>query len=220
MAEGADQPGEEILDRLYDSILRGQADEAVASTRSALEVEIEPMSMLFDSMIPALEEVGRLFESNQIFIPEMLVAARAMDACMEHLRPLLADGAVTSVGTFVMGTIAGDIHDIGKNLCTVMLEGAGFEVVDLGVNVAASTFVAAIEEHRPDAVGLSAFLTTTMSELATTIDAITESGLRADTRILVGGAPVNQEYADSIGADGYAPNAVSAVRETKALLGL
>ncbi|MCP4226801.1 MAG: hypothetical protein GY773_25960, partial [Actinomycetia bacterium] len=125
-----------------------------------------------------------------------------------------------SVGALGRGWVAGDIHVLGEILCRVMLEGAGFEVVDLGVNVAASTFVAAIEEHRPDAVGLSAFLTTTMSELATTIDAITESGLRADTRILVGGAPVNQEYADSIGADGYAPNAVSAVRETKALLGL
>ncbi len=220
MADNTDESREEILDRLYDSILRGQADEALASTRSALEVEIGPLSMLFDSMIPALEEVGSLFESNQIFIPEMLVAARAMDACMDLLRPHLADSDVTSVGKFVMGTVAGDIHDIGKNLCTVMLEGGGFEVIDLGVNVPASTFVAAIDEHQPDAVGLSAFLTTTMTELATTIDAITESGLRSDIRILVGGAPVNQEYADAIGADGYAPNAVSAVRETKALLGL
>lgn len=218
-----DGPGtshEEILDGLYDFILRGAAEDAVASTASALDAAIPPLSMLFDSMIPALEEVGRLFESNQIFIPEMLISARAMQACMELVRPHLADEATAQVGTFVMGTVAGDIHDIGKNLCTVMLEGAGFDVVDLGVNVAASTFVAAIDEHRPAAVGLSAFLTTTMPELATTIDAITRSGYATGTKIIVGGAPVNQEFADSIGADGYAPNAVSAVRETKALLGL
>jgi len=218
------QPGhntnDSILDALYEAVLAGQADTGVATTRAGLNAGIEPLSLLFDAMIPSLEEVGRLFESGEIFLPEMLVSARAMQACMDILRPLLADAATSRTGLFVMGTIAGDIHDIGKNLCNVMLEGAGFEVIDLGINVPAARFVEALTEHRPDALGLSAFLTTTMAELATTIDAIDGAGVRGDTKIIVGGAPVTQEYATEIGADGYAPNAVSAVRTVKELLGI
>ncbi len=209
-----------LLDALYDAVLAGNADQALTSTRSGLENGTDPLTLLFDAMIPALEEVGRLFESGEIFLPEMLISARAMQACMDVLRPLLADAASARVGVFVMGTIAGDIHDIGKNLCDVMLEGAGFEVIDLGINVPAIQFVEAIKEHNPDVVGLSAFLTTTMPELATTIDAINEAGVRGNTKIIVGGAPVTQEYADQIGADGYAPNAVSAVRTVKSLLSI
>jgi methanogenic corrinoid protein MtbC1 len=211
---------EEILDSLYDAIVAGDADAAVEHTTAAFEAGSEPLRVLFDSMIPALEEVGSLFESNQIFLPEMLVSARAMQAGMDLVRPRLADESAARVGTFVMGTVAGDIHDIGKNLCNVMLEGAGFEVIDLGINVPAADFVAAIEEHRPDAVGISAFLTTTMPELATTIDAIVAAGLRDDVKIIVGGAPVDQAYAHQVGADGYAPNSVSAARTVKALLGI
>jgi len=211
---------EDVLDSLYDAVVAGDSEAAVAHTTAALEAGAAPLSVLFDSMIPALEEVGSLFESNQIFLPEMLVAARAMQAGMELVRPRLADESAARIGTFVMGTVAGDIHDIGKNLCNVMLEGAGFEVFDLGVNVPAAEFVAAITEHRPDAVGISAFLTTTMPELVTTIDAITAAGLRDDIVIVVGGAPVDQAYADRIGADGYAPNAVSTVRTVKALIGV
>ena len=210
----------DLLDDLYDAVLSGDADAAVAATNSGLESAIPPLSLLFDAMIPALEEVGNLFESGEIFLPEMLISARAMQACMNILRPLLADAASASIGVFVMGTIAGDIHDIGKNLCDVMLEGAGFEVIDLGINVPAEKFVEAIVEHKPDAVGLSAFLTTTMAELAVTIDAINTAGVRGNTKIIVGGAPVTQEYADQIGADGYAPTAVSAVRTVKELLGV
>ena len=208
------------LDALYDAVLAGNADQAVVSTRAGLDNDMDPLTLLFDAMIPALEEVGRLFESGEIFLPEMLISARAMQACMDLLRPLLADAESARVGVFVMGTIAGDIHDIGKNLCDVMLEGAGFEVIDLGINVPAVQFVEAIKEHNPDVVGLSAFLTTTMAELATTIDAIIEAGVRDSTKIIVGGAPVTQEYADQIGADGYAPNAVSAVRTVKSLLSI
>jgi len=209
-----------LLDALYDAVLSGDADSAVASTKAGLETGIAPLSLLFDAMIPSLEEVGSLFESGEIFLPEMLISARAMQACMTILRPLLADAASAHIGVFVMGTIAGDIHDIGKNLCDVMLEGAGFEVIDLGINVPAQKFVEAIVEHKPDVVGLSAFLTTTMAELATTIGAIDSAGVRGDTKIIVGGAPVTQEYADQIGADGYAPTAVSAVRTVKELLGI
>lgn len=209
-----------LLDSLYEAVLAGDADAAVESTRTGLDTGADPLTLLFDAMIPALEEVGRLFESGEIFLPEMLVSARAMQASMGLIRPLMADAASTRVGVFVMGTVAGDIHDIGKNLCNVMLEGAGFEVIDLGVNVPAADFVSAIIEHHPDAVGISAFLTTTMPEVATTIAAIDDAGIRGGTMILVGGAPVNQEYADRIGADGYAPNAVSAVRTVKTLLGI
>jgi methanogenic corrinoid protein MtbC1 len=209
-----------VLDALYDAIVVGDSDGAVAHTTTAFELGAAPLNVLFDSMIPALEEVGSRFESNQIFLPEMLVAARAMQAGMELVRPRLADESAARIGTFVMGTVAGDIHDIGKNLCNVMLEGAGFDVIDLGVNVAAADFVAAIDEHHPDAVGISAFLTTTMPELVTTIDAIVAAGQREGIVILVGGAPVDQAYAERIGADGYAPNAVSTVRTVKALMGV
>jgi len=211
---------EPLLDSLYDAVLNGDADTSVASTRAGIDQGTDPLTLLFDAMIPALEEVGALFESGEIFLPEMLISARAMQACMDLLRPLLADAASARVGVFVMGTIAGDIHDIGKNLCDVMLEGAGFEVIDLGINVPASRFVEAINDHHPDVLGLSAFLTTTMPELATTIEAINDSGMRGNTKIIVGGAPVTQDYADQTGADGYAPNAVSAVRRVKELLGI
>ncbi len=211
---------DQILDQLYESVIAGQAEAAVSSTEAGLAAGIEPLTLLFDSMIPALEEVGGLFETGEIFLPEMLISARAMQATMDLLRPLMADAAASRIGTFVMGTVAGDIHDIGKNLCNVMLEGVGFEVFDLGVNVPADDFVEAIRTHNPDAVGISAFLTTTMPEVETTIDTIKAAGCRDGVKILVGGAPVTQEYSDRVGADGFAPNAVSAVRKTKELLGL
>ena len=132
---------DKILDGLYDAIVAGQAEVAAESTQAGLDAGVEPLTLLFDSMIPALEEVGHLFETDQIFLPEMLISARAMQASMNLLRPLLADAAEARIGTFVMGTVAGDIHDIGKNLCNVMLEGVGFEVIDLGVNVPAEEFV-------------------------------------------------------------------------------
>jgi len=209
---------EEQLDDLYDAVVRGDRETAIELVNAGLESGITPMAMLFDSMIPALEEVGSLFESGQIFLPEMLVAGRAMQAGMDLVRPRLSDASAAHAGTFLMGTIAGDIHDIGKNLCNVMLEGNGFTVIDLGVNVPAESFVAAITEHQPDAVGLSAFLTTTMPELKTTIDAIVAAGVRDGTKIFVGGAPVTQEHADEIGADGYAPNAAVLVRAVKELI--
>ena len=211
---------EELLDRLYGSVLSGDVDSAVAVTQEGLGVDIEPTVLLFDAMIPALEEVGRRFETGEVFLPEMLIAANAMQGAMTILRPLIVAAGVETVGRFVMGTVAGDIHDVGKNLCNVMLEGAGFEVIDLGINVPAEAFVEAIREKEPDVVGMSAFLTTTAIEFARNIELIAEVGLRNQVKILIGGAPVDQALVDSAGADGFAPDASSAVRVAKSVMGL
>ncbi len=208
------------MDALYEHILDGETPPTVELTTEALELGMDPLAILFNAMIPALEEVGRLFEIGEYFVPEMLIAARAMAGAMNILKPLIAATDTKPVGTFVMGTVKGDVHDIGKNLCNIMLEGAGFQVIDIGVNVPPEKFVEAIEEYQPQVVGMSAFLTTTMPMLKTTIQAIAEAGLRDQVKILVGGAPVTQEYCDTVGADGYAPNASSTVRLTKKLMGI
>ena len=211
---------DEILDGLYDNTLNGIAPPVVELTKEGLELGMDPMVLLFDALIPALQEVGRLFEIGEYFVPEMLIAAKAMTGAMQILQPLIAASGAEPLGTVLMGTVKGDIHDIGKNLCNVMLEGAGFTVIDLGVNVDPEVFVNAIREHKPDAVGMSAFLTTTMPMFKTNIEAIKQAGLRDQVKILVGGAPVNQEYSDIVGADGFAPDANSCVRLTKTLLGI
>jgi 5-methyltetrahydrofolate--homocysteine methyltransferase len=211
---------EQLLDGLYAAVLSGDADRAVVLTREGLGDDVEPTVLLFDAMIPALEEVGRRFETGQVFLPEMLIAANAMQGAMTILRPLIVAAGVKTVGRFVMGTVAGDIHDVGKNLCDVMLEGAGFEVIDLGINVPGQAFVDAIRELRPDAVGMSAFLTTTALEFGRNIELIEEAGLRDRVKILIGGAPVDQALVESVGADGFAPDASSAVRVTRSVLGL
>lgn len=211
---------EEILDGLYENTLEGMTEPVVELTNEGLELGMDPMVLLFDALIPSLEEVGRLFEIGEYFVPEMLIAANAMSGAMDILQPLIAASGAEPLGTFLMGTVKGDIHDIGKNLCNVMLEGAGFKVVDIGVNVAPETFIEAIQEHKPDAVGMSAFLTTTMPMFITNIEAMKEAGLRDQVKVLVGGAPVTQEYCDIVGADGFAPDANSCVRVTKQLLGI
>lgn len=211
---------EEILDAIYEHVLEGEREPVIALTNEGLALGMDPLMLLFDGMIPALEEVGRLFEIGEYFVPEMLIAARAMQGAMDILQPLIAASGSEPLGTFVMGTVKGDVHDIGKNLCNTMLEGAGFRVIDLGVNVDPETFVAAIVEHQPQAVGMSAFLTTTMPMFRVNIDLITSAGLRDKVKILVGGAPVSQEYCDFVGADGFAPDASSCVRLTKRLLGI
>jgi corrinoid protein of di/trimethylamine methyltransferase len=211
---------EEILDELYNATIDGDDEPVIELTREGLAIGMGPLEILFDALIPALEEVGRLFESGEFFVPEMLVAANAMKGAMEILQPLIAETGAKPVGTFVMGTVKGDIHDIGKNLVNVMLEGAGFQVHDLGVNVPPERFVEAIREFQPQAVGMSAFLTTTMTMCKVNIEAIEAAGLRDQVKILVGGAPVTQEFADKIGADGFARDASSAVRLTKQLIGI
>ena len=209
---------EEILQRMYDETLTGNAPEVLDLTRQALAMNMEPQSLLFDSLIPSLEEVGARFERGDFFVPEMLIAGRAMAGAMEVLRPLLAETGVQTIGKFLMGTVKGDVHDIGKNLVNIMLEGAGFEVIDLGVNVPPEKFVEQINEHEPDVVGMSAFLTTTMPMFKANINAMEKAGVRDRVAVMVGGAPVTQEYADAVGADGYSADASSAVKKAKDLI--
>jgi methylmalonyl-CoA mutase cobalamin-binding domain/chain len=209
---------EEILQGLYDNTLIGNAPEVVSLVNQGLEDDLEPDKMLYDALIPSLEEVGARFERGDFFVPEMLIAARAMQGALDILRPLLAETGAAQIGTYVMGTVKGDVHDIGKNLVNIMLEGAGFIVHDLGVNVAPETFVEQVQEHQPDIVGFSAFLTTTMPMFKANINALEKAGIRDDVIVMVGGAPVTQEYADKVGADGYASDASAAVRLAKDLI--
>ncbi len=209
---------DEILQEMYEATLVGNAPRVKELTELGLEEGIGPESLLYDSLIPSLEEVGARFERGDYFVPEMLIAARAMQGALNILRPLLAETGAKPIGTFLMGTVKGDVHDIGKNLVNIMLEGAGFTVIDLGVNVAPETFVANINEHEPDIVGFSAFLTTTMPMFKANINSIEKAGIRDKVIVMVGGAPVTQEYADAVGADGYAADASTAVRLAKDLI--
>jgi methylmalonyl-CoA mutase cobalamin-binding domain/chain len=209
---------EDILKGLYDNTLIGNAPEVKDLTNQGLEEGVDPETMLYEALIPSLEEVGARFERGDFFVPEMLIAARAMQGALDILRPLLAETGAQTVGTYVMGTVKGDVHDIGKNLVNIMLEGAGFTVYDLGVNVAPEVFVEKINEHQPDIVGFSAFLTTTMPMFKANINALEKAGIRDDVIVMVGGAPVTQEYADKVGADGYAADASAAVRLAKDLI--
>ena len=207
-----------ILRGLYDETLVGNGPRVLELTRDGLDTGLTPGSMLFDALIPSLEEVGARFERGDFFVPEMLIAGKAMAGALDVLRPLLADTGVEQVGTFLMGTVKGDVHDIGKNLVNIMLEGAGFHVIDLGVQVSPEKVVAGVLEHKPDIVGFSAFLTTTMPMFKANINALNKAGLRDSVIVMVGGAPVTQEYADAVGADGYAADASTAVRRAKELI--
>ncbi len=209
---------EEILRALYDETLVGNGPRVLELTEQGLDAGMAPETMLFEALIPSLEEVGARFERGDFFVPEMLIAARAMQGALDILRPLLAETGAALVGTFLMGTVKGDVHDIGKNLVNIMLEGAGFTVHDLGVNVAPETFVEQVVEHKPDIVGFSAFLTTTMPMFKANINALEKAGIRDDVIVMVGGAPVTQEYADAVGADGYSADASSAVKKARALI--
>ncbi len=208
----------ELLKTLYDETLVGNAPRVLELTEEGLSNGLAPETMLFDALIPSLEEVGARFERGDFFVPEMLIAGKAMAGALERLRPLLSQTDAAGLGTFVMGTVKGDVHDIGKNLVNIMLEGAGFRVVDLGVQVAPERFIEAIQEYQPDIVGFSAFLTTTMPMFKANINALEKAGLRDQVIVMVGGAPVTQEYADAVGADGYASDASAAVAKAKELL--
>ncbi|HWM59390.1 MAG TPA: corrinoid protein [Pseudonocardia sp.] len=209
---------QEILQGLYDETLVGNAPRVLELTRQGLDEGMAPETMLFDALIPSLEEVGARFERGDFFVPEMLVAGRAMAGALDVLRPLLAETGAQTVGTFLMSTVKGDVHDIGKNLVNIMLEGAGFNVIDLGVQVSPEKVIAGVQEHKPDIVGFSAFLTTTMPMFKANINALNKAGLRDQVIVMVGGAPVTQEYADAVGADGYAADASTAVRRAKELI--
>jgi methylmalonyl-CoA mutase cobalamin-binding domain/chain len=209
---------DELLQMLYDDTLDGTAPAVKEGVESGLADGLEPERMLYEALIPSLEEVGARFERGDYFVPEMLIAARAMQGALDILRPLLAETGTKPIGKFLMGTVKGDEHDIGKNHSNIMLEGAGFEVIDLGVNVPPERFVEQINEHTPDVVGFSAFLTTTMPMFKANINALTKAGIRENVIVMVGGAPVTQEYADKVGADGYAADASTAVRMAKDLI--
>jgi len=211
---------EEILQGLFDNTVLGKAPEVKGLTQAGLDVQMDPVDLLYKALLPALQEVGRRFEVGDFFVPEMLMSAKAMQGALVLLRPLLAAKGEKTVGKVVMGTVKGDVHDIGKNLCNIMLEGAGFEVVDLGVNTSPEKFVDAIQKHQPDIVGFSAFLTTTMPMFKVNIEALKKAGLRDQVKVMVGGAPVTAHYAELAGADAYCSDASSTARKAKELVGV
>jgi 5-methyltetrahydrofolate--homocysteine methyltransferase len=202
---------EPILEQIFESVMEGNAVATPDKVQKALDEGISAPVILNDSMIAAMTEVGRLFEEGEYFVPEMLIAARAMQAGLGVLRPYLVAENIQPIGVVALGTVKGDLHDIGKNLVAMMVEGAGFEIKDLGTDVEPEAFVSAIREGA-SIVGLSALLTTTMPMIGETIKAIDEAGLRDQVKIMVGGAPVTTEYAEHIGADGYAPDASQAAK--------
>ena len=206
---------EEIRAGLFDHTLNGHAPEVKALTEEGLSLGMDPMDILFKALIPSLEEVGRRFEKGDFFVPEMLIAARAMQGALTILRPLIAETGAQPVGRYVIGTVKGDIHDIGKNLVGMMMEGAGFDVIDLGINNPVEKYLDAIETHKPDILGMSALLTTTMPYMKVVIDTMKEKGMRDDYVVLVGGAPLNEEFGKAVGADAYCRDAAVAVETAK-----
>lgn len=206
------------LDTLTKTVITGDRESAVTATRVALNNGTAPEVVLKEGLIPAMEEVGRLFEQGEYFVPEMLIAARAMQAALEVLRPRLVESDVKPTGTMVVGTVKGDLHDIGKSLVAMMVEGAGFEIVDLGTDVDPEQFVSAIRDSNANLVGLSALLTTTMPMMRRTIQAIEEAGLREQVKIMIGGAPTTSGFAAEVGADGHATDASRAATLAKALI--
>jgi len=205
---------------IYEGILKGNMPAVQDATKAALAEGTAAATLLYEAMIPAMAEVGRLFEANEYYVPEMLIAARAMKAGLAIIRPELVKEKVKPKGKVALGTVKGDLHDIGKNLVSIMVEGAGFEVIDLGVDVSPQQFVNAVKEKGADVIGLSALLTTTMPSMKSTIEAVQEAGLRKKVKIIIGGAPVTQKYADEIGADGYGRDAAAAANLVKKLLGV
>lgn len=206
------------LDQLYEAVLNGNAKATQTLTEQAVAAGVDPQDILEKTMIPAMDEVGRRFERNEYFVPELLISARAMKAGVAVLRPLLASGGATSAGKVAIGTVMGDLHDVGKNLVAIMLEGGGFEIIDLGVDTSPQKFIDAVREKEVDVVAMSALLTTTIPSMRTVIEKMKEAGVRDKVKVIVGGAPVTQEFADSIGADGYSDNASGAVTVVRRLL--
>jgi len=210
---------EGLLNEIYNSVIDGDLASTKTNVQAAIDQGIEPGVILNQGMIAAMSEVGKRFEDGEYYVPEMLIAARAMQGGLALLKPLLKQADIQSQGKVVIGTVKGDLHDIGKNLVAMMLEGAGFEVVDLGTDVSDDQFAEAVWTHQPDLVAMSALLTTTMPQMEAVIKALGEAGLRRSLKVIVGGAPVTEAYARKIGADGYAPDASRAVNLAKSLLG-
>jgi 5-methyltetrahydrofolate--homocysteine methyltransferase len=216
--QGAMEMTDEILKEIFAAVLEGDANASPEKVQVALDAGLEPEIVLNEGMVSAMEKVGQLFEEGEYFVPEMLISARAMQAGLTVLKPHLVEANVQSLGKVVAGTVKGDLHDIGKNLVCMMLEGAGFEVIDLGTDVTPEKFIEAVQQHGAELVGLSALLTTTMPNMKTTIEAFSAAGLREQVKIMIGGAPVTDEYARSIGADGSAPDASRAVSLARGLI--
>lgn len=208
-----------ILEQLATAIIEGDIDNTPKLVQKALDEGLAPLSILNDGMVMGMNEVGRRFKAGEMFVPEVLMSAEAMQAGLKVLRPLLVASGAKLLGKVIMATVQGDLHDIGKNLVGMMCEGAGFEVIDLGFDVPAERIVQAVKEHKPDIVGLSALLTTTMRQMAYTIKALEEAGLRDKVKVMVGGAPVDEEFAKKIGADGYGSNAAAGAELAKKLVG-
>jgi 5-methyltetrahydrofolate--homocysteine methyltransferase len=206
------------LKLLSEAVISGDATKARALTEQALKEGVPPIKLVDEYMVPSMDEVGRRFECNEYFVPELLLSARAMKSALELVRPLLIASGAKPLARVVIGTVKGDLHDIGKNLVAAMLEGGGFEVIDLGVNVAPEKFIATVKEKDAHIIAMSALLTTTMPAMKTTIDEVAKAGLRGKVKVLVGGAPITQKYADEIGADGYSDNAPGAVAAAKRAL--
>jgi 5-methyltetrahydrofolate--homocysteine methyltransferase len=201
----------DLLQQIGASLYQGEADAVAGLVQKALDDGLAPSEVLQEGLIAGMDEVGKDFKAGDLFVPEVLIAARAMHAGMNVLRPLLAESEAPTAGKYLIGTVKGDLHDIGKNLVKMMVEGAGFETIDLGTDVEPQAFVEAVREHQPDLVGMSALLTTTMVQMRSTIEALEEAGVRESVKIMIGGAPVTEAFAKEIGADAYAPDAASAV---------
>ena len=214
------EANEVILDAIFDAVLEGDIPGAPGLAQQALDAGIAPETILNDGMIAAMAEVGARYECGDIYVAEMFISAKTLQGALNVLRPHLRSANVQAKGKVVVGTVKGDMHDIGKNLVAMMLEGAGFDVLDLGSDVHPSKFVEAVSASQPDVIALSALLTTTMPSMKSTIDALAAAGLRDCVKVMVGGAPVNQEYADAIGADGYAQDASQAAALAKSLIGV
>ena len=208
----------ENLDSLYEAILKGNLVGAIESTKIAISEEIEPQIIINNYMSKAMEEIGSNFEKGKAFVPELLMSARAMKGALEQLKPLMAANNTLRIGTVVIGTVKGDLHDIGKNLVASMLEGCGFEVINLGVDISSEKFVQSIKEHNANILCLSALLTTTMDYMKDVIQTLEKEGIRNQVKVMVGGAPVNSAFADKISADGYSSNANAAVSLAKSLM--
>jgi 5-methyltetrahydrofolate--homocysteine methyltransferase len=207
------------LDELRQSVIDGEEERTESLVKQSMAEGLPPEQILKEGLIAAMTEVGRLFEAGEYYVPEMLISARAMKSGLTLLRPQLAAANVQAVGKVVIGTVQGDLHDIGKNLVGMMLEGAGFEVIDLGVDVSAQKFVDAVKEYQPDLIGCSALLTTTMPRMKDVVEALKQSGLRDNVKVMIGGAPITDKYAHDIGADLYAPDAASAAARAQSSLG-
>ena len=207
------------LSALAENLINGKADAVRELTQKALDDGVSPGDVLNEGLIKGMSVVGERFKNNEFYVPEVLIAARAMHAGMDILKPALADSGVQPIGKILLGTVKGDLHDIGKNLVAMMLEGAGFEVVDLGIDVPPEKFVEAVKEGG-DVVAMSALLTTTMTAMKTTLEALEEAGVRDKIKVIIGGAPVTQNYADEIGADGYARDAASTADKAKEVMGI